>query len=172
VNRAKATICFAILCLVFLPTLLWSQEEQEIGEIDKVSAIATHYDQITPIVMSAAGLIDGLYMDEGLISSDPQSAESKALAVKEELTQLQQKLTAVAPPAEAEPANQLLLIWFDDLQQVTAFFQNAASPNSTMSVADCMLKYQQAKIAERSDFESAKQAYIKLLGDYGIPLNK
>lgn len=161
-----------VLGLSFLPCLLWPQEDEEIGQIERISAIAAHYDEITPIVMSAAGLIDALYLNDDLISSDPQSAETRALAVQEELTQLQAKLGAVVTPLEAEPANQLLLIWFDDLEQVVTLFQESASPDSAIPAADRLLKYQEAKIAERTAFESAKQAYIKILGDYGIPLQK
>ena len=171
-NTLRAIIFLVLLGLFSLPSLLWPQEGEEISEIERISTIAAHYDEITPIVMSAAGLIDGLYLNEDLITSDPQSAETKALAVQEELTQLRAKLCAVVTPPEAEPANQLLLIWFDDLEQVVALFQESASPDSATPVADRLVKYQEARIAERSAFESAKQAYIKLLGDYGIPLQK
>jgi|GEM_PF-4438396 len=170
-NKGKFVTCLMLLAVASASSVK-AQEDDAVELMERITAIATHYDQVTPLVMGAVELMAELYTYEKLLHSDPAIAGQSAKEIIDDLQTLTSEIHTISPPPEAEDTFNKLLLWFENLEEVIDLFLVTASPDYSTPVENRLSAYRESKACEAKLFTEAKDAYIQLLGDYGIPLER
>jgi len=172
-HKLKSATSFLFITTAMLSAnTSMAQEEETIETMELVSAIANHYDKITPLVMNAVEIMNQLYAEEEKLYSHPDEVRTLLGELSSQFSLLHSQVLAEIPPAEAKEANDKLMTWFDALQTVFFSLEKALPPDANQPDEEQLAFYWRAKEEEEELFTTAKNTYIKLLGDYGIPLNK